>query len=115
MNTFAQAEITFQQISDLQQDWNGYGAQPINQTVIKHAKVICYRLGIVPEIFPTARNSVHLQVEYNDTYFEIEVTDKDLQILIVEHHLHKTTVSKTIERTVTEEQMYALFVAEFGV
>src|SRR5690554_1248365 len=51
------------QISHLEENWNGYGAQPIADKIIYKVKSILPNLKKQPAIFPTGRNSIQLEYE----------------------------------------------------
>ena len=66
-------------ISELGEDWNGYGAVPIPREVIKEVKEIILNLEEQPEIFPTADKSIQLEYWQPDkSYLEIEVSEKNI-------------------------------------
>ncbi len=54
---------------ELENDWNGYGAEPFNEEHIEKVKFLVSLLKIQPEIYPTARNSI--QLEYGELEYEI--------------------------------------------
>ena len=74
-----------EQIADLEQDWNGYGAEPIAPEVIDNVKrTIAYLenkyVFVKWEMFPTARDSVQLELNLKDNYIEVEVFDDHLSL-----------------------------------
>ena len=61
-------------ISELGEDWNGYGAAPIPREVIEEVRDIILSLEEQPQIFPTADKSIQLEYELPDkSYLEIDV------------------------------------------
>lgn len=71
-----QSNLTkLQQIAQLKDNWDGYGAEHFSEQLIHRAKYLIHRLYIQPEIFPTANSS--LQIEYekdNGDYLEFQFT-----------------------------------------
>ena len=69
-------------ISELGEDWNGYGAVPIPREVIKEVKEIILNLEEQPEIFPTADKSIQLEYWQPDkSYLEIEVSENRIKAM----------------------------------
>lgn len=66
---------TIDDCRNLKKDWNGYGAEPIPEEVCdnaeKFAKLFVGARNL--EIFPTGEESIQLEFEALDCYFEIEV------------------------------------------
>ena len=86
-------------ISKLEQNWNGYNAPPIEYIVVDNAKKVIDILKYQPDIYPTARNSI--QIEYNEgknrsAYLEIEVYKDKYTILIVYEHNYQAAFTDTI-------------------
>ena len=71
-----QSNLTkLQQIAQLKDNWDGYGAEHFSEQLIHRAKCLIHRLYIQLEIFPTANSS--LQIEYekdNGDYLEFQFT-----------------------------------------
>lgn len=66
-------------IKNLQNDWNGYGANPINPKVINYASTLLATLQQEPFICPTARDSIQFEYEKpNGDYLEIEIFDSKI-------------------------------------
>ena len=92
----------FKRIDDitlLEQDWNGYNASPISKDIITNAKKVVNILIYQPEIFPTARNTI--QFEYNignnrTAYLEIEVYANKYTVLIVYEHNYQSAFQDVI-------------------
>ena len=60
-------------ILKLDYDWNGYGAEPIPLQVIFKVKSLIKVFNIQPEIFPTGSESIQLEWENDNYYFEIDI------------------------------------------
>ncbi len=61
-------------IEHLEQDWNGYGSKQIPRTVIIQSRNFIKNILIQPIIFPTGRQSIHMQYELEDkSYLEFEI------------------------------------------
>lgn len=58
---------------DLPDNWNGNGAVSISCNIIKRAITLLSEIEFIPEIFPTARNTVQFEFDKNDNYLEIEI------------------------------------------
>ena len=71
-------------ISELGEDWNGYGAAPIPREIIEEVRDIILNLEEQPEIFPTADKSIQLEYELTDkSYLEIDVYEKRITVMQV--------------------------------
>lgn len=79
------------QIKELKDDWNGYGAQSIDNIVIKSVENIIENVHVQPEIYPTGRNSIQLEYELEDrSYLEFEVfKDKILCMILPQRNYNK--------------------------
>ena len=76
-----------EQIAKLDLDWNGYDAEPISPEVIDNVKrTIAYlenkHVFVKWEMFPTARDSVQLEVDSEGDYIEVEAFDDHLSLFI---------------------------------
>ena len=81
-------------IRNLEYNWNGYGANPIQETLVNRCWLICTKLRIQPLISPTARNSIQFEYELEDkSYLEFEIYRDKITVLIVE----KREYNKAIE------------------
>lgn len=80
------------QIKELKDNWNGYGAQSIDNIVIKTVENIIENVHVQPEIYPTGRNSIQLEYELEDkSYLEFEVfKDKILCMKIPQRNYNKS-------------------------
>ena len=61
-------------------NWNGYGAKPIPFKVIDKAYVLANELTPIPEVFPTACDSVQFEWETEDMYVELEVFENEIKM-----------------------------------
>ena len=89
---------TIKDISKLEFDWNGYGANPINKKAIKLSKDIIMILDVQPDIFPTARQSI--QMEYrteNGSYLEFEIFEDKITTLEVPHRNYNKNIQQKID------------------
>ncbi len=67
-------ENHLQSFKDLKTGWNGYDAPPIPEAVIRIAGELLHHIRyVVPEVFPTGRESVQFEFDHNDHSLEIEV------------------------------------------
>jgi hypothetical protein len=64
---------TWQTIEELKDDWNGNGAKAFTKDHIEFAKRFAEHLGEDFLIFPTARKSIQLEYEDENTYIEFEI------------------------------------------
>ena len=62
-----------EEISELKENWNGYGAKSIDKDLINECWYIVNQLFVCPEIFPTADNSIQLEYDSDEAYIEIEI------------------------------------------
>ncbi len=62
--------------SELQENWDVYGAQPLSNSLILKVKGVLACLENQPEVFPTGRGSIQLEYERdNGSYLEFECYD----------------------------------------
>lgn len=61
------------EISEFKENWNGYGAEPIDKDLIDECKIIVNQVSVYPEIFPTANKSIQLEYDSDEAYIEIEI------------------------------------------
>lgn len=72
---------TIDSIRTLQKDWNLYGADPIPKEVCDLAENIVQMQTHLPEIFPTALQSIQLEWHGNDNeYLECDVSVNKLNL-----------------------------------
>lgn len=65
---------------NLKPGWNGYSASSIDSDVVDESKRILWQLQGLPDVFPTARNSVQIEYENydNGNYLELEVGQREI-------------------------------------
>ena len=76
--------VTLKDVSELEENWNGYGGHPISSSIIKFALHMLLILDVQPNIFPTGRRS--LQFEYRKTdnsYLEFEIFEDKVKMLMI--------------------------------
>lgn len=63
-------------ISELRNDWNGYGADAFSQKLIQRVRKTILALDMQPEIFPTAAGTIQLEYHKGYTeYLEFQISD----------------------------------------
>lgn len=78
---------TFEEISALKENWNGYGAKPISPAIIARAKEFYKESGIKPDFMaPTARGTIQFECSDNANYVEIEIYSRSFDLYIVDKH-----------------------------
>lgn len=84
------------EISNLPNNWNGYGADKFTEKVITRSKFILSiieSIGIGFDIFPTGRNSIQFEF-YNDRneYLELEIFESEISGLMENKYMdsHET-------------------------
>lgn len=71
-------------ISHLSKGWNGYNADPIPSSVVKHMERILKGICKQPDIFPTADDSIQFEYEKSDgSYLEFEVREDGISVFEV--------------------------------
>ena len=76
-----------------EQGWNGYDADPFSDKLISYVKEIIIDLDIIPEIFPTADNSIQLEYTWDNKYLEFQVfEDKSMSWYYEEGDTHREGV-----------------------
>ena len=64
-------------IAELREDWDGYGAAPIPRFVISEAMRMIGSLNEQPDaVFPTGRKSVQFEYHLPNNYLEFEIFDE---------------------------------------
>ena len=97
-NLLSRNQIKLKAISELQDNWDGYGAAPLVNSVIIDANDFLLKLLKQPEIFPTADGTIQMEYEKdNGDYLEIQFSDKPT----CEVYMSKNRTENyfTIERT----------------
>ena len=68
----------------LENNWNGYDAPKIDESIISKAKEIIRNISLVPDIFPTGRNSIQFEFEKkNGDYLEFEIYKNKISCLCI--------------------------------
>lgn len=82
--------IKLEDIKKLKFNWNGYNAKPIPEEIIEKVKKVIIKLGNdkQPEIFPTGRETIQIEYEY----------EKKEIYYVVEKNFHIPKLSKSRER-----------------
>lgn len=80
------------EISKLDDDWDGFGTESFDATLIDIVRNIIKNVNIQPEIYPTGRDSIQLEYELEDrSYLEFEVfKDKILCMRIPQRNYNKS-------------------------
>ena len=74
-------------IRKLEDGWNGYGAKKIPADICDIAEEIVTHLSVQPEIFPTARRTIHMEYNFdNNNYLEFEIFEDDVCATFVPDH-----------------------------
>lgn len=68
-------------MTQFEDNWNGYGAKPINPKAIETAKLLVELFNPTPEVTPTARGTVQLEWETDNGYLELEIYENKINIL----------------------------------
>lgn len=72
-----------QEFSSLEENWDGNGALPFTDKLIKTVEKILKQIKYSPEVFPTERQSIQLEFEKsNDDYLEFEVFENKIVVLV---------------------------------
>ena len=79
-------------IARLSYNWNGYKASPIPQDICEVAMTLMKVLSHRPDIFATARKTIQLEWQTNDTYLEIELYHDHFHVLKVKGGQAKNAV-----------------------
>ena len=86
-SNWAEKNMSLRILSDIQgleQDWDGYGAEKIPDSVILLARNLVASLDHQPEIYPTKRRTVQMQYELSDrSYLEFEIYTDKIEVLSV--------------------------------
>lgn len=85
-------------ISGYEENWNGYGARPIDDDIIDDCRRIMNRVAVYPEIFATANNSIQLEYQTDKAYVELEIfTDKYVLFIQINDDAGKTAKNNFAE------------------
>lgn len=74
LENLKKAMLTINEFYDLEEGWNGYNANKINEKVIEFAKSLIKKIPVIPDIFPTNNGNIQFQFENSQgDYFECEL------------------------------------------
>lgn len=108
----AQNLFRLDEIAELEEDWNGYGAKAFSRELIDKCKGIINDLEFQPKIFPTGRQSVQFQYELEDrSYLEFEIFGEKVSCLEVPKRIYSN--AKTFEFPISEAQRIKEIVKKF--
>lgn len=104
--------INIDNIKNLEDNWDGYGAKPLSQTFIDKIERLCNRIdcefpnhGL--EIFPTPRGNVQLEWDiYDDCYLEIEIFENGSIELFISRN------GDVVEKPISESDIFKM-ISEF--
>lgn len=73
-------------IKNLDYDWDGYGADPMNPEIYNNAAKLIEKVIMPPRVFPTANGTI--QFEYHkknndDEYLEFEIFNNNIEVLFM--------------------------------
>lgn len=68
------------QIAKLEDNWNENGANKFSKELINKVDNMLHLLKCQPEIFPTANDSIQLEWENEDEYYEVNVFENKVHI-----------------------------------
>ena len=110
--TKAQNLFRLDEIAELKEDWNGYGAKSFSPKLIDIFKRIINDLEFQPKIFPTGRQSVQFQYELkNRSYLEFEIFGEKVSCLEVPKRIYSN--ANTFEFPISKAQMIKEIVKKF--
>lgn len=79
--SFLSAIHKLYEIATLDENWNGYGAHPIDFDVVMNAFGMLFMLNHPPFISPTANQSIQMEYEKsNGDYFEMEIFKDHIEV-----------------------------------
>lgn len=72
------------QFSNLTRDWNGYGAEPFTDQLIKICLNLIEEIKVQPKVFPTGRDSIQFEYEKDSgKYLELEVFEDHTEVFYI--------------------------------
>ena len=93
--------------SSYKQNWNGYGAEPIDKIIIDRSIEFLNTIELQPKVFPTSRSTVqfewHSKVE---KYLEIEIFENEYSIYTDYNGLENEYNTQNIEACFDEIKKY---------
>lgn len=88
---------TLDDIQNLQENWNGYGAKPIPKEIVNLCRDIIMELDYQPDIFPTARRTVQMEYELDDnSYLEFEIYLDHISVMEIPKRDYSKAIKKLI-------------------
>lgn len=94
-------------ISELQSDWNGYGAEPIDPAAIERTKRIIFKMDVQPDVFPLATNGVQIEWEFsNGWYLEFEIYNDKIKTFYLYNCDYDNAVSKVLK---SDEELLKIY------
>lgn len=75
-----------EELSELEEGWNGYDAPPISDRVIDNTRTVLSYLSFEPQIFPTGRNSIQLEYGDDENRIELEIFDNEAQYGVIKNY-----------------------------
>lgn len=104
--------LRLDEIKNLPNDWNGYGASTFSLSLIEKCKEIVNTLSYQPKIYPTGRKSIQFQYELEDkSYLEFEIFENMVMCLCVPKRVYANTITKKI--TSSEQENIKKIVDKF--
>ena len=95
-------------LSRLEANWNSYGAEPINPSIIDKIEDLLPELDFQPKIFPTGRGTI--QIEYfkdDENQIEIEISENENFMYKVENDIEMERVMNLDEIRLIVSNFYA--------
>lgn len=91
--------INLDAISQLQDNWNGYGAKKFSAALVMVCRQIVEKISFQPnDISPTGRDSIQFEYELTDkSYLEFEFYLDKVGILFVPKNNYDDSISRTME------------------
>lgn len=85
------ALLKLEKFRHFKQGWNGYDADPFSDELISYVReAIIIDLDIIPEVFPSADNSIQLEYTWDNKYLEFQVfEDKSMSWYYEEGDTHR--------------------------
>jgi hypothetical protein len=74
------------EIAALEDNWNGYGAQALSNSVIDNTRTVLSYLNFDTQIYPTGRNSIQLEYGDDKDRIELEVFEDQAQYDVVKNY-----------------------------
>lgn len=66
-------------IERLENNWNGYGAEPLSKSLINESKKMIYSFAKIPQVFPTADGTLQFEYDKKDgSYLEFQLSTSEM-------------------------------------